>query len=195
MSRTERMTEFDARMVEAAEADLQQLLSIQPPAEFAARVRAHIHENRESPAKRWGWMGLAVATAAAVVVAVVLRTHETLPGEQTVEMVHGPDIRVGAPPAVLGGTAPATAASTVKPARHYRATRSVTHAETPEIIIDPAMTDAIRRMAMSLRDVPPDKSVAEALQVETGGPTALPVPEPLDISELVLKPADQNGGS
>ncbi len=42
MSRTERMTEFDERVVAAAEADLDRLLSIEPSPEFAAKVRARI---------------------------------------------------------------------------------------------------------------------------------------------------------
>jgi hypothetical protein len=191
------MNEFDERMVAAAEADLQQLLSIEPLPEFVARVRVRVHERRESPAKRWGWIGLALASAAAVILAAVLRTNQSVrvPGEQTIEMVHRADTRLGAPPAMVGDTVPSTSRGTVKMAAHYPAERGVTHAETPEIIIDPAMTEAIRRLAASLRNLPPDESVAEALQVEPGDPTALPVAKPLEIPELVLKPADQSGGN
>jgi hypothetical protein len=188
------MNEFDDRMVAAAEADLRQLLSIQPSPEFAARVRANIHENRKSPAKRWGWIGLAIATAAALVFAAVLRTDHTAPATQKVEIVKQPDTPLrAAPPAEQGPLPPTT-----RTARHVaiqKQTPRSAEAASPEIIIDPAMSEAIRRMAMSLRNAAPDVSVAETLQAEVGHPAQLPVPEPLEVPELVLKPADQNGGS
>jgi len=189
------MTEFDARMVAAAEADLQQLLSIQPSPEFAARVRANIHENRESPAKRWGWIGLAIATAAAVVFAAILRTDHTAPATQKVEIVKQPDTPLRAAPPAEQGSLPPTTRTARHVAIQKETPRSAEAAASPEIIIDPAMTEAIRRMAMSLRNAAPDVSVAETLQADVGHPEALPAPEPLDVPELVLKPADQNGGS
>ena len=91
MSRTEQMTELDERIVAEAEADLQQLLSIEPSPEFAARGRARIHERRESHATRWGWIGLAIATAAALIFVAVLRTNDRSAGIQNAEIVTRPD--------------------------------------------------------------------------------------------------------
>src|SRR3982751_4679612 len=101
MSRTEQMNDFDQRMVAAAEADLQQLLAIEPSPEFAARVRVRVHERRESPAKVWGWFGLATVTAAALAVAVVVRTPQSVPEAQTIEMVHRSDVRLSATPLLV----------------------------------------------------------------------------------------------
>jgi hypothetical protein len=194
MSRTEQMNDFDQRMVAAAEADLQQLLAIEPSPEFAARVRVRVHERRESPAKVWGWFGLATVTAAALAVAVVVRTPQSVPEAQTIEMVHRSDVRLSATPLLVGDTTSSTSQGTVKVARHYSPPAAVTQAGTPEIIIDPAMTAAIRRMAMLLRTSEPDASAAEQLQTEVGEPAPLVIADPLNVPELVLKPADQNGG-
>jgi hypothetical protein len=194
MSRTERMTELDERLVAAAEADLQQLLSIDPSPEFAARVRSRIDERREPRATRWGWIGLAVATAAALIFAAALRTNQDSPPGERVEIVKRPDTTLPAtPPADRDPVLAATRTS------HHVAipkdsVRTVEAAATPEIIIDPAMTDAIRRMAMLLRNTEPDASTAEQLQIEMGEPAPLTIAKPLNVPELVVKPADQNGG-
>jgi hypothetical protein len=50
-------------------------------------------------------------------------------------------------------------------------------------------------MAVSLRNTVPAPSAAEKLQIDMGEPSALKIAEPLDLPELVLKPADQNGGN
>jgi hypothetical protein len=195
MSRTGRMNEFDQRMVAEAEADLQQLLSVEPSPELAARVRLRVHERTKSHAWRWGWIGLALASAAALIVAVVLRTNHSVPGEQTIEMVHRPDVPLIVPATMVRDTPPSSPQGAVKVARHYAGRFGVAQAPAPEIIVDPAMTAAIRRFAASLRNVPPDESVAETLQAEAGDPRTLPVAKPLDVPQLVLKPADQNGGN
>jgi hypothetical protein len=189
------MNEFDDRMVAAAEADLRQLLSIQPSPEFAARVRANIHEKRKSPAKRWGWIGLAIATAAALVFAAILRTDHTAPATQNVEIVKQPDMPLRAAPPAEQGPLPPTTRTARHVAIQKETPRSAEATASPEIIIDSAMTAAIRRMAMSLRTSEPDASAAEQLQTEVGEPAPLTIAEPLNVPELVLKPADQNGGN
>jgi hypothetical protein len=194
MSRTERMTELDERLVAAAEADLQQLLSIDPSPEFAARVRSRIDENRQSRvSKRWGWIGLAVATAAAVILVVVLRTDHNAPTTQRVAIPGRPDITLKAPPVEHNPSPLPTAPHQV--ASRRGSTPAVAPPASPEVIIDAAMTDAIRRMAMSLRNTRPDAAAAEQLQIETGEPVPLTIAEPLNVPELVLRPADQNGGN
>ncbi|HEU4935064.1 MAG TPA: hypothetical protein VFT39_01340 [Vicinamibacterales bacterium] len=195
MSRTKRLTELDERIVAAAEADLQQLLSIEPSPEFTAKVRARIDDNRESRAwKRWGWIGLAVATAAAVILAVALRPEHTAAPHGGVANAR-PDDNLRAPSRTDDTTAPAPKTTLHPVARHRSPARAAEPGPNPEIIIDPAMTDAIRRMAIALRNTSPDVSVAESLHVEEGDPAALKVAEPLDVPELVVKPAEQNGGS
>ena len=196
MSRTERLTELDERIVAAAEADLQQLLSIKPSPEFTANVRARIDDNRESRAwKRWGWIGLAVATAAAVILALALRPEQTAAPNGGVVASVRPDDNLRAPSRTDDTTdsEPKTTRHTV--ARHRSPARAAEPEPIPEIIIDPAMTDAIRRMAIALRHAEPDASTAEQLQMQMGEPAPLAIAEPLNVRELVLKPAEQNGGT
>lgn len=195
MSRTERMTEIDERIVSAAEADLLQLLSIEPSPEFAARVRFRIDNDRKARAPRWGWLGLGVAVATALILALVLRPDQSRPSQST-EIAGRADIPLPAPAPIVPDVSDSPA---VAPRRdstaHARAASAEPVAADPEIIIDSAMTDAIRRMAISLRDTPPDVSAGERLQIESGEPAALVIAEPLNVPELVLKSAEQNGGN
>ncbi len=192
MSRTEPLTEQDERIVAAAEADLQRLLSIEPSPEFAARVRVRIHGWGEPRATRWAWYGVAVATAAALILAAMLRTNHSSPPTQSVEIANRPDTTIPAAPAKK----PDPIVATTTPSHRAPLRKDTTAAAapaSPEIIIDPAMTEAIRRMAMSLRAAEPDASTGEQLQIEMGEPAPLTIAEPLTVPELVVKPADQNG--
>jgi len=196
MSRTEQLTEHDERLVSAAEADLHHLLSIEPPPEFTARVRARVRENHDAPSRRWGWIGLALATtaAAALVVTALVRTGHTPGGSlQRTEIARRGDV-VLEPTASVSDHPPAPPSATSRVESKRPSARVAVHAEaTPEVVIDPAMTDAIRRISMSIRNSAPDPSVAETLRTETAS-TALTAPDPLMVPEIVLKSADQNGG-
>jgi hypothetical protein len=66
--------------------------------------------------------------------------------------------------------------------------------EKPEIIIDPAIGDAIRRLALASRSTPLDGSKGESIAAPDSATDTLPIAEPLNVPELVLKPADQTGG-
>jgi hypothetical protein len=196
MSRTERLTELDERIVAAAEADLRQLLSIEPSPELTAKVRARIDDNRESRASKWwGWIGVAVATAAAVILAVALRPEHTAAPNGAVVANARPDENLRAPSRTDDTTDPAPKTTLDPVARHRSPARAAEPGPNPEIIIDPAMTDAIRRMAIALRNAEPDASTAEQLQMQMGEPAPLTIAEPLNVRELVLKPAEQNGGN
>jgi hypothetical protein len=193
MSRTEPLTEQDERIVAAAEADLQRLLSIEPPPEFAARVRVRIHERRESQATRWGWIGLAIATAVALIFVAVLRMNDSSSGIQNAEIVTRPDTPLAVPPAPVerGSTAATTAAQHV--AVHKQTSHVAEAATSPEIIIDPALTAAIQRLAAAARNAILDASNGESIAADAHA-AALPIAEPLKVPELVLSPVDPNGG-
>ena len=64
----------------------------------------------------------------------------------------------------------------------------------PEIIIDPAITDAIRRLALAARNTTLDGSKGESIAAPDSAAATLPIAEQLNVPELVLKPADQTGG-
>jgi hypothetical protein len=193
MSRTEQLTEHDERLVSAAETDLHQLLSIEPPPEFTARVRARVREHHDAPSRRWGWIGLALATtaAAALVVTALVRTGQTPGGSlERTEIARRDDVVLRRPASVIDYP-PAPPASISRVAIERPSARADAK---PEIVIDPAMTAAIHRMAADLRNSAPDPSVAQTLHGDTAATAELTVPDPLTVPEIVLTPADQNGG-
>jgi len=197
MSRTEQLTAHDERLVSSAEVDLHQLLSIEPSPEFTARVRARVRESHDAPSRRWGWIGLALATtaAAALIVTTLVRTGQTPGGSlERTEIARRDDV-VLRPPASGIDDPSAPPSSTPRVAIERPSARVAAHGEaTPEIVIDPAMTDAIRRMAADLRNSAPDPSVAQTLHSDAAATAELTVPDPLMVPEIVLTPADQNGG-
>ena len=192
MSRTEPMTELEESLVAEAEADLQQLLSIEPSPDFAAKVRARVHERHERRAMRWGWIGFAITAAAALILVAVLRTADSASGTQDVEVVRLPDTPLTASVPMDHGSTPVTTAAHYA-AVHKPSTNTVETGASPEVIIDPAMTSAIQRLAAGARNTILDGSNGESIAADAHA-GALPVAEPLKVPELVLSPADPNGG-
>jgi hypothetical protein len=192
MSRTEQMTEFDERVVAEAEADLDRLLSIEPSPEFAAKVRARIAA--EPPAPSWSWVRLLVpvVAAAAVFIVLTLSNWSARGPEQPVATSRQDDIvLIAAKPNEVPAGVPVTSRAVNRPTIR-RATAAPPR--EPEIIIDPAITDAIRRIAVAARSTTLDGSKGESIAAPNGETDTLPVAQPLDVPELVLKPADQTGG-
>ncbi len=185
------MTEFDERVVAEAEADLDRLLSIEPSPEFAAKVRARI--SAQPPVQRWRWGRLLVplAAAAALVLVVTLMTNWTGDdAERPLATARHDDIRLTA--------ANSNDAATLVPVTRVPGNRPTVHRATtpppePKIIIDPAITDAIRRLALAARNSTLDGSTGEDIAAPDSAET-LPIPGDLNVPELVLKPADQTGG-
>jgi hypothetical protein len=192
MSRTEQMTDFDEREVSAAEADLERLLSIEPSPEFAAKVRARIAA--EPPARSWNWGRLLVPVAAAAAVVIVLTLSSNWGArspEQSVATSRQNDIVLSAAkPNEATAPVPVTPATDSKPPIRRAA---APQRQEPEIMIDPAISDAIRRLALAARNTTLDGSKGESIAADAQS-AALPVAEPLNVPELVLKPADQTGG-
>ena len=206
MSRTrthDRLSEIDERVVAAAEGDLSRLLSIEPSQEFAAKVRARISEPQTARGWSAAWLGLAVASVAALIIAVDnpvgWRAPKTapIPVDPPVAAV-GPSVKSGPlpvdPPAADRGhgvkTAPTAVALRTAPGPVGR-----NRSAQPEVLIDPSLGQAIRRLALSTTNL--------ALDATTPNTSAPPVSdasvpsvvvEPLTVPELVLKPADQNSG-
>ena len=190
MSRTERMNDFDERAVSAAEADFERLLSVEPSPEFAAKVRARVAEERMNRSRGRGWIGPLATVAAAVIVVVVLRGGvHTDDGPRPFSTPAHADIVLTAPtanpPNPIVQNVPVAG---IRPQIH----RASEAPQKTEIIIDPAMSDAIRRLALAARNTKLDASNGEP--ATPAADAALPIAETLNIPELVLRPADPDGG-
>jgi hypothetical protein len=198
MSRTpvkDGLSDIDARLVAEAEADLDRLLSIEPSADFAAKVLARIREPHAGHGWRAGWVGLALASAAALLIALTLRdgppvrdrvaTSPSPPHQDIAPSGATSDAR--GPVSLSDLPAPAAAPGRTRPAAH--------RLEEPEVLIDTSLADAIRRLVVSTRDAPLDETVLDGSpQPASAAPLPSVVVEPLTVPELVLKPADQTGG-
>jgi hypothetical protein len=192
MSRTEQMTEFDERIVAEAEAELDRLLSIEPSPEFAAKVRGRIAA--EPPARSWNWgrLALPLAAAAAVVIVLTLSSNWSVRGpEQPLATSRQNDIVLVAEKPNEATTVPVTPPIDSRPAVRRAIARPQ---REPEIMIDPAITDAIRRLALAARNTTLDGSSGESIAAPDSAADTLPIAEELNVPELVLKPADQTGG-
>lgn len=206
MSRTpikDRLSDIDERLVADAEADLDRLLSLEPSPEFAARVLARIKAPHAARGWRAGLAGWALASAAALVIvgALTLRGGSsvrdaavTSPRPVPRDIVLGRDAR-----SLAGGSLKTAPLPTDEPEAVHPVARGPKTApprlDEPEVVIDPSLADAIRRLAVSTRNVLLDGTASNGiLQPAPDVPLSSVVVEPLTVPELVLKPADQNGG-
>lgn len=192
MSRTEPLNDFDERAVAAAEADLERLLSIEPSAEFTAKVRVRIAEEKTNRTTRWKWIGLLAAVATAVIAVVVLRSSFETGAERPSSTPSHADIVLKADTNDRQHPIVPIASVTRQSARHIR--RAAEPRQQTEIIIDPAISEAIRRLAVAARSTRLDGSNGESMAAPNSESATLPIAEPLDVPELALRPADQTGG-
>jgi hypothetical protein len=196
MSRTrinDRLSEFDERRVAAAEADLDRLLSITPSPEFAAKVLARISTEHTGRGQRVGWVGLALASAAALVIAFTLRSDPAEPDRAPL-FARPPQQDVVLSVEPLDMREPISLAVTAPPRRAHLSPQRLVRSAEPEVLIDRSIADAIRRLAVSTRDIPLDDTAPDGRpQPASESPMPSVVVEPLIVPELVLKPADQSG--
>ena len=195
MSRTrtnDRLTEIDERVVAAAEADLNRLLSIEPSPEFAARVRARISEPQAARGWGAGWLGLALASVAALIIAVGdpvgwrVPKSPPIPVQPAVTSA-GRGLKTAPIPLETAGTSVRRGLKTAPgPVGRNRAA-------SPEVLIDPLLAQAIQRLANSRRTIPLEEPEASLPPISDASVPSVVV-EPLTVPELVLKPADQNSG-
>ena len=191
MPRTRPMSDADASVLAAFDADLERLLEIEPSAQFAARVRTRIAAERPGRSWRVARPALWLAVAAALLLAVTLRFWPA------VEERGGPaaavsrrDIQLANPPAP-DAHAPSLRAAAVPHTRSRTdASRGV---GDPEVIVDPAVAAAIQRLTFGSRSRTLDPAAPEVPAPVSPEVDALAVAEPLQVPELVLKPADQAG--
>jgi hypothetical protein len=189
------LTDEQNRLVQAAEQDLDRLLSVEPSADFAARIRMRVRE-RERPVWWHGrWMFAAAAAASIVVIAgtalavgTIGRTREhhaagtspaglrrdvALPGEtRRLDRAGG---GAHSPTSVL-----ATAARGDSRRNRLPSTRAAVPADraaSPVIVIDPGRRDSVDRLLAMVREGIPNLPVA----------TPQNVAEDLTVSPVVVK--------
>jgi hypothetical protein len=193
MSRTrinDGLSEFDQRVVAAAEADLDRLLALEPSPDFAAKVLARISEGHPARGWRAGWAGVALAAAATLVIAFMLRSGSgardgdvNAPKSVHADVVlssPASDMQVRVSPVITPSTRPRPAGPRIG---------------DPEVLIDRSLADAIHRLAVSTRNMTLDDGAPDDRpRPASESPTPSVVVEPLTVPELVLKPANQNGG-
>jgi len=157
-------------------------------------VRARIAADAAAPGPQWGRLFVALATASALILAFTLPDGRNV-GENGGPVMSPPqrDVILRSAPA-LNETPTGSKTTRVIPVR--RGPREVTPRVTdqPEIIIDPSFGEAIRRLALSPPDMSLDVMTDRAPASIGGEPAPLSIADPLDVPELVLKPADQSGG-
>jgi hypothetical protein len=148
----------------AVDRELSLLIAVDPSPEFVTSIRARIGESRRSPfAWRW-WMG-AAAIAAVVVIAMAMGGGRNTSAPQ-VPAIARADIRL-AP-----RTTPARPTVIATSPRATRTRHPAQPDSTPEVLIDPAIAAAVRRLTTEqpvLPELPSEPSlvpvVVEPLKV------------------------------
>jgi hypothetical protein len=151
------MPEVNEQELRGIERELSQLLAVDPSPEFAAKVRAAIRQQPTRGSAWWPWAVASLAAAAVIVTAIVIVSRKAPAGQ--LPTVLRADVHL--PPGEDAPQAPAP--DRMKPfvtdvARIRRAVRS----PEPEILIDPSLARAVRRLAKEqpvLPELPPEPSL------------------------------------
>jgi hypothetical protein len=131
----------------ALDRELSELLAVEPSPAFAASVRARI-EQQPAPTFAWRWwVGAALASAAAVTIAVAVSVLRT-PTVQLAVVAH-PDVYLPAPHPTVQPPVATVSLPHVAPARHAER-----HERAPEVLVDPALAAAVRRLTTEQRVLP-----------------------------------------
>ena len=167
--------------LDALDRELSDLFAVEPPPEFAAKVRARIQQQPvASFAWRW-WVSAAIAAGLLIAVALtaVGRRASVAPPSVTARAdVHlAPSVRPS-PPVTLAKP------QGVHRVRHTRTSDRIADAPDAQVLFDPALAAAVRRLTTQQRvlpEMPPE-------------PTLEPVViQPLKVSEIsdVTKQGDR----
>ncbi len=154
----------------AIDRDLSRLLAVEPSPEFAAEVRVRIEQQPARAFAWWPWAITSVAAVAVIVTAVVLSARKA-PGVVAPVSVRA-DIYL--PPRE---PAPQTQAlvHAIPVVQSVRRSGPAIRGVEPEVLIDPLVARAVRRLALEqpvLPDVPPEPSLEPV------------VVEPLKVSDI-----------
>ena len=159
----------------ALDTELTELLAVEPSPQFAAKVRARIERQpAASFVWRW-WLGVPVAAAAVIMIAVAIVGHT--PRVQFSAPAHT-DVRLPPP---VHPVAPFVA-MTPKMPPHTAALHAPNPKTEPETLVDPSIAAAVRRLATDQRVLPEMPAEASLDPV---------VVEPLKVPEIADSGAKQ----
>jgi hypothetical protein len=190
----DRLSGGDARIVRAAEADLARLLSVEPSVEFAAAARARIAA--EAPTRAWRSRRIVLTLGAALALLLAFSLRGGLSVRENVSPTGSPPHQDVIPRSTPHVGAPLVDRQTPPVAPYRRTVRRAPPrvASAPEVIVDPSIAVAIRRLALAARNTVLDDAAVGTPPRTTPEPDALPVAEPLIVPKLALTPADETGG-
>jgi hypothetical protein len=140
----------------ALDRELSELLAVEPSPEFAAKVRARIERQPETTFGWRHWMGAAVA--AAVIIAVVLAMVGRRAPQVRAPLTAPRDVHLSPKVDPVTQT-PAAVSPSPDIARARHAER---RERAPEVLVDPALAAAVRRLTTEQRvlpEMPPEPSL------------------------------------
>jgi hypothetical protein len=150
----------------AIDREISQLLAVQPSPDFAAKVRVRIAAQPVAASGPWRFWMMAAVPAAAVMLLLVATAYFSTRDVQSPSSVHG-NVTL---PVENNVQLPVIAAA--DPVPNHRRSLGRPQPVEPEILIDPSLAAAIRRLAAeqpNLPEVPPESSldpvVVEPLKV------------------------------
>ena len=168
-------------LVAEAECDLRNALAVDPPPQFAARVRARIAEEPARVDRRFGfrfWMPVAAGAVAAVAVAMLVSPERSNVGPARVDVLASRSFGIAT--ASLPSAVPMIVHGDATPPMRVRTNRS-----EPEILISPSESRAILNLIAGLRTGRIDPSSL---------PAAAPVVD-LAIQPIVIAPLSAVDGA
>jgi hypothetical protein len=137
--------------------EISQLLAVEPSPDFAAKVRVRIAAQPVAPFGWRYWAGAAVAAVVVIAVAFGMVARRTPPVQAPVTTVR--DMHL--PPEV---DPVAQAPVAVPPSHHVeRARRAETRERASEVLVDPALAAAVRRLTTQQRvlpEMPPEPTLS-----------------------------------
>jgi hypothetical protein len=150
------MAEMNDDPLNSLDHELSVLAAVQPSPEFGAKVRSRI-QAEDPPRFAWRWLAVGSAVAAVILVFAVFRMtdHDSL--GKTPPKIHA-DVTLRAPSVVEPPRVRVSQTVRRPSARIVRQTKS----SEPELLIDPSLAAAVRRLATerpTLPEVPPERSL------------------------------------
>jgi hypothetical protein len=184
------------RTIEGLDAELQQLVAIEPSPFFVQRVQAHVMTSPERRSFRAWWWG-AIAAAAAIVLAVLLLVNNRQPPApiqvRTVTPPAAPTPADKPEPNRLVADSPTREEAPINRPQRVRPQRRLAKAPEPDVVVPQGQMRAVARYVELVRNGQLDTSalIASAESEDDRTPTEMVV-GPLTIKPLAVNDIDSS---